>query len=32
MKFGLFALFQALLEESASEKLGELLAQVGAAR
>ncbi len=32
MKFGLFALFQALPKDSASEKLGELLAQVGAAR
>lgn len=32
MKFGLFALFQALSEDSAAEKLDELLAQVGAAR
>jgi len=31
MKFGLFALFQALPKESAREKLDELLAQVMAA-
>jgi alkanesulfonate monooxygenase SsuD/methylene tetrahydromethanopterin reductase-like flavin-dependent oxidoreductase (luciferase family) len=32
MKFGLFALFQALSEDSAAERLEELLAQVGVAK